>query len=67
MEWNEKLKQARTAQGLSQQNVADKLGVTRGCYANYEQGQREPTLAILKHMCDVLDVSADYLLGRTDF
>jgi len=67
MEWNEKLKQARIAQGLSQQKIADILKVTRGCYANYEHGQREPNFALLKQICDTLDISADYLIGRVEY
>ena len=53
--------------GLSQQAVAEKLRIGRACYAHYEQGVREPTLALLKAICDLLDISADYLIGRTDF
>lgn len=65
--WNEKLKTARITMGLSQQAVADKLQIGRGCYAHYEQGVREPTLALLKEICDFFDVSADYLIGRSDY
>ncbi len=65
--WNEKLKNARISIGLSQQAVADKLKIGRACYAHYEQGVREPTLALLKDICDFFDVSADYLIGRTEY
>ena len=65
--WNEKLKNVRISMGLSQQAVAEKLRIGRACYAHYEQGVREPTLALLKAICDLLDISADYLIGRTDF
>lgn len=64
--WNEKIKEARRAKGWSQQKVADILGVTRACFSNYEQGTREPTLALLKAICETLDISADYLIGLTD-
>ena len=61
------MKVARSLKGLSQQAVADSLGVTRGCYGNYEQGTREPPYAILAKICKLLDVSADYLIGLSDF
>lgn len=61
------MQQARITQGLSQQKIADILKVTRGCYANYEQGTREPNFAILKQICDTLDISADYLIGRAEY
>ena len=61
------MKNVRISMGLSQQAVAEKLRIGRACYAHYEQGVREPTLALLKAICDLLDISADYLIGRTDF
>ena len=64
--WNEKIREARRAKGWSQQKVADILGVTRACFSNYEQGTREPTIALLKAICEILDISADYLIGITD-
>lgn len=64
--WYEKLKHARVNSGLSQQAVSDKLGVTRSCYAHYEQGVRELPLNLIKPLCELLDISADYLFGLTD-
>ena len=64
--WNEKIKEARRIKGWSQQKVADILGVTRACYSNYEQGIREPTIALLKSICGTLEISADYLIGLND-
>lgn len=66
MNWNEKLKQARTEKGISQQEAAKSLQMSRTCYANYEQGTREPSFDALKRICDFYDLSADYLIGRTD-
>lgn len=67
MKWNEKLKEARIAKNLSQLQLSQLLGVTRACYANYEQGTREPSLAIMLLICKNLDISADYLIGLSDF
>lgn len=66
MTWNEKLQHARMEKGFSQQQIADLLSITRGCYAHYEQGIREPSIAILKKLCDIFEFSADYLIGRTE-
>ena len=35
-------------------------------YNHYEWGDREPSLDVLKKLCDFFDVSADYLIGRSD-
>ena len=59
----EKIKELRIENGLSQQKVAETIGVTRSAYSNYEQGLREPDLNTLKKICLLLNVSSDYLLG----
>jgi len=46
--------------------MAEKLGITRQAYSNYENGKREPDLKTLEGLCDIFDVKMDYLLGRTD-
>lgn len=65
MKWNEKLYYARIKKGFSQQETATAVGITRACYAHYEQGVREPSLELLKKICTVLDISVDYLLDDT--
>ena len=61
-----KLKDIREGKGLSQSEVSKALGMPRNAFTNYEAGIREPSLDNLKLICQVLDVSADYLLGLTD-
>ncbi|MEK4024438.1 helix-turn-helix domain-containing protein [Sporosarcina sp. FSL W7-1283] len=53
----QKLAELRKKKGLSQYEMAERLGVSRGKLANYEQGSRQP---------DFFDVSTDYLLGRVE-
>ncbi|MDE6275219.1 MAG: helix-turn-helix domain-containing protein [Clostridia bacterium] len=65
--FHEKLKELRTQLGISQDKVAKDMGLTRAAYANYEQGIREPSLEILKVICDYYDVTADYLIGREEY
>ncbi len=64
---NERLKQLRIERGLRLKDVADAVGVTLRAVWNYEAGMREPSLATLIKLCDLFQVSADYLLGRTDY
>ena len=42
------------------------LGVSVSCYAGYEQGYREPDLKMLIKICDLLGLSADYILFGTN-
>ena len=62
MEFKDTLKIYRKQNRLSQQEVADRAGITRSAYANYEQGLREPDLATVRKLCAALNISADELL-----
>ncbi len=66
MEFKEKIKELRNEKGLTQKQVATLIGTTDSCYRNYELGIREPSLDILKKLCQALDASADYLIGLSD-
>lgn len=56
----------RKRRGLSQYEMADRLGFSRGKLANYEQGSRQPDYETLQKIADFFEVTTDYLLGRTD-
>lgn len=56
----------RKQKKLSQYELAEKLGFSRGKLANYEQGTREPDYETLKFLANFFDVSIDYLLGNSD-
>ncbi len=62
----EAFKRFRAARGLSQQAVADKIGVKQGSYTAYETKGAAPTVEKLRKMACEFQVSADYLLGLTD-
>ncbi len=61
--FHENLKAARIRKGLSQQEVADLVGVAKSTYSMWETGNREPNLMRIKTLTKVLDVSGDELLG----
>lgn len=60
----ENLKQARKNSGLTQKEVADKLGVGQSTYKNYEGGLREPNGNTTVLLAEIFNVTTDYLLGR---
>ncbi|WP_017473339.1 helix-turn-helix domain-containing protein [Amphibacillus jilinensis] len=62
----DRLVSLRKEKGLSQYEVADRLGFSRGKLANYEQGTRQPDYDTLNKIAEFYGVSADYLLGRTE-
>lgn len=59
-------KQLRLASGLTQAEMAEKLGVSKSTISMYENGNREPDYEILERIADFFNVDTDYLLGRTD-
>lgn len=50
----------------TQKYVADKIGMARTTYTAYENGTKLPPIDIVDNLATLLDVSTDYLLGRTD-
>lgn len=66
MRIHERLANLRKMHGYTQQRVAEALGISRGAYANYEIGTREPDAKTLSALAELYGVSVDYLVGRTD-
>ncbi len=52
----------RKALGLTQQQVAERLKITRQGYLYYEKGTREPNIDTLKKLCVIFDCTLDELL-----
>lgn len=63
MDFHEELKAARMKAGLTQQQIADTIGITKSTYCGYETAKRSPDPARIKQLAKVLHVSADTLLG----
>ena len=61
-----RLKQARKNTGHTQEYVANILGTTYQTISNYERGVRDPDTDSLDRLASLLNVTTDYLLGRTD-
>ena len=62
MTLGEKLKEARKQASLSQEQLAEKLGVSRSAVAKWETDNGIPDVGNLKVIAQLLDVSIDYLL-----
>ena len=59
------LRDLREDSDLSQRDMAEKLGVTPQQYSQYENGVSDIPLHRFVKLIEIFDVSADYLLGRT--
>ena len=57
------LKKLRLQEDLTQQQLADRLGVTKSVISYYELSERYPSPEVLTKLASVFHVSTDYLLG----
>lgn len=64
--FNERLKELRLEKNLSQNELAEKLGVSQKSISNWETGVREADFETLEKMTKFFNVTADYLLGISD-
>ncbi|MGN0543879.1 MAG: helix-turn-helix domain-containing protein [Acutalibacteraceae bacterium] len=62
MTLGEKLKEARKQVGLSQEQLSEKLGISRSAVAKWETNNGNPDVDNLKLLSELLSVSIDYLL-----
>ena len=65
-EVGEKLQVRARELGLTDAEVARRLGLAQGRYSNYVNGAREPDLATLARICRELAITPDELLGFRD-
>lgn len=59
----ERVKVRRHVLGLTQEELAEKLGVCTSYIGHIERGSRKLSVETLYGLCNVLGVSADFLLG----
>ena len=62
MTFGEKLKEARKKAGLTQEELAELIGISRAAVAKWETDNGLPDIENLKTVAGLLDVSVDYLL-----
>lgn len=66
MTFAEKLRQLRERRGISQEKLAEELGVSRQVITKWENGAGTPKIENLKALADCFHVTLDELLGRTE-
>jgi len=67
MDFKHNLKDARKSLKLTQSQLAKAIKVHQNEIARWESGNRTPNLYTIIELCKALDVSADYLLGLSDY
>ncbi len=62
--YSNRVRELRLAKSLSQEQLAEKIGLTKQAISQYERGERNPSMTVLDALCDFFNVSSDYLLGK---
>ncbi|MBQ8177565.1 MAG: helix-turn-helix transcriptional regulator [Clostridia bacterium] len=65
--FGERLKELRIQEGLSQQAMAKLLGTSQASLSKWENDIQEPCIDEIVKICNALNVTCDYLLGRQDW
>ena len=66
MSFGKRLSEVRKSKGLSQEEVAKHLGTKAPVIGRYERGEMKPSIETATKLADFLEVSLDYLVGKTD-
>lgn len=61
----ERLKQLRKTLDITQQEFADRIGIKRNSYANYETGRNTPIDAIILSICREFNVNEEWIRNGT--
>ena len=63
---SQRIKQLRTARGLTQKEFADSLGIVQGYLSGIERGKKIPSYTLLMALCFVYGISKEWLFGGKD-
>jgi len=62
----DRLRAAREMRELSQLELAERAQLQQAAVSHYESGTRRPSLRNLRRLAEALEVTTDYLVGRSD-
>lgn len=66
MKLHEKIYYCRKKSGLSQEALAEKIGVSRQAVSKWETGDASPEIGKLKLLCEVFGVTADWIISEDE-
>ncbi len=63
MEYYSRMRNIREDNDMTQKEIASLMSIKQQQYSEYESGKRLMPITYLKRFCEILNVSADYILG----
>ena len=64
--FSERVKELRKEKGMTQTDLAEAVGVTKGTVSTWETGARMPNFVTINDLCEIFDRRIDYVLGKSD-
>jgi transcriptional regulator with XRE-family HTH domain len=64
--FGDKLRALRLEKKWTQARLASRLNLVSATISSYEKGLKYPSVDVVVKLCDIFDVSADYLLGTSE-
>jgi transcriptional regulator with XRE-family HTH domain len=65
VKFGDKMMQARKEKGLSREELAEKIGTSGPIVGRYERGDMMPSVEIATKISEALEVSLDFLVGKS--
>jgi transcriptional regulator with XRE-family HTH domain len=65
MKYGNRIAQLRDEKRLTQEELAQKIGINRAALSHYENNRREPDYETLQRISNFFHVTTDYLMGGT--
>ncbi|KKO51004.1 XRE family transcriptional regulator [Paenibacillus sp. DMB20] len=62
--YGHRIAKLREEKGLTQEELAAAIGISRASLSHYESDRRKPNLITLTRLADLFQVSVDYIIGR---
>ena len=66
MSFGKRLQEARKKKGFSQEYIAKELNTKAPVIGRYERDEMKPSIEVATKLSELLEVSLDYLVGKTD-
>ncbi len=67
VETGKRIRELRKGMNMSQRELAERAGVAQNTVSQYENGTSELSLSVLANFAKILDTTADYLLGLSEY
>ena len=64
--FEKRLKELRTYKGITQKELAKIIATPDDSVFSWEKGRSQPSIEVIRKLCNYFEVSADYLLGLED-